>query len=329
MKQFRSVRFAPLPVALVCMLALAGCRHHASQASPANQTAASNAATATPASANPQAQPADANAQAQPAPAQTHAAPAQAQNDSSQPAAGPTQSAASNSTAQPAAPVAPAQQAQSAPAPQSSQSDQNSQNSQDGGAAPADSAQNQPPQQNPPPQQPESPQLTIPRGTRVDIRLIDAVGSRRSVTGQRFTATLDAPIVVGKTVVAPRGANVTGRVVYAKRSGRLKGPAELTLTLTSVEVSGQRYAVVTNPRSWGGKSHKRHDAGWIGGGAGGGALVGAAAGGGVGAAIGAGVGAGGGTVTAFITGRKDINLPSETRLRFVLRKSASVGSVRY
>jgi hypothetical protein len=323
MKKARSIQIVALLIAFVCVLAFAVCQHHASPATSSNQ--ATSGQTQASASGNtqvqsPQAQPADANAQTQAAPP-----PAQTPGDSSQPAAGTSQSAASNSAAQPAAAAPPGQQAQasqpdqSASPPQSSQADQNSQNGQNGGAPAADSAQNEPPQQNQPPQ------VTIPRGTPVEIRLIDGLGSRRSVTGQRFTATLDVPIVVGDAVVAPRGANVTGRVVYAKRAGRLKGPAQLTLTLTSIEVGGRRYVVATTPEHWGGKSHKKRNFAWIGGGAGAGALVGVAAGGGVGAAIGAGVGAGGGTVTALVTGRKDINLPSETWLRFALRKSVAVG----
>jgi len=82
---------------------------------------------------------------------------------------------------------------------------------------------------------------------------------------------------------------------------------------------------VTAHKSWRGKSHKKRNLAWIGGGGGGGSLVGLAAGGGVGAAIGAGVGAGGGTVAAFVTGRKNIVLPSESRLYFVLRRPVTVG----
>ena len=79
-------------------------------------------------------------------------------------------------------------------------------------------------------------------------------------------------------MVVPRGANVTGRVVYAKPSGRLRGPAELTVTLTSLEVGGQTYSIVTTHKSWRGKSHKKRNLEWIGGGAGAGSLVGVAAG---------------------------------------------------
>ena len=171
----------------------------------------------------------------------------------------------------------------------------------------------------------QRPRVIIPDGTPVEIRLTQSLGSARSVSGQSFAATLDAPLVVDNAVVVARGANVTGRVLYAKRSGRLRGPAELTVTLTSLEVGGQDYRIVTAHKSWRGKSHKKRNLAWIGGGAGAGSLVGVAAGGGVGAAIGAGVGAGGGTVTAFVTGRKDIVLPSETRLYFVLRRPVTVG----
>jgi hypothetical protein len=136
---------------------------------------------------------------------------------------------------------------------------------------------------------------------------------------------LDAPIVVDNAVVVARGANVTGRVLYAKGSGRLRGPAELTVTLTSLEADGRDYSIVTAHKSWRGKSHKKRNLAWIGGGAGAGSLIGVAAGGGLGAAIGAGVGAGGGALTAFVTGRKDIVLPSETRLYFVLRRPVTVG----
>ena len=41
----------------------------------------------------------------------------------------------------------------------------------------------------------------------------------------------------------------TGRVLYVKGSGRLKGASELTVTLTSLEVAGQDYSIVTAHKS--------------------------------------------------------------------------------
>lgn len=172
--------------------------------------------------------------------------------------------------------------------------------------------------------QPVSYELTIPDGTAIDVRLTDSIGSARSAAGQPFQATLDRPLVVSGSVVVPQGAHVTGRVLTARPSGHLRTPAELAVTLTSLEVNGQSYDIVTSRRSWRGKSHKAHDAKWIAGASGFGALIGALVGHGEGAAIGAGIGAGGGAATAYATGKKDILLPPETELRFVLRQPVTV-----
>ena len=297
----RSIRVTSFLLAFACTLALVACQHTASKTTQPNQGAGSQAQ-----SASAQADPTDATAQAQPA-----NVPAQSASNSGQSAAGSGSagSAPPAGTTQAAAPAPPAQDAQ---ATHPNQSTQPSPNAQTRTEAADHRGENQ------------RPQVTIPDGTSVEIRLTESLGSARSVSGQRFAATLDAPIVVDNAVVVPRGANVTGHVLYAKRSGRLKGPAELTVTLTSLEVDGRDYRIVTAHKSWRGKSHKKRNLAWIGGGAGAGSLIGVAAGGGLGAAIGAGVGAGGGTVTAFVTGRKDIVLPSETRLYFVLRRPVNV-----
>jgi hypothetical protein len=166
--------------------------------------------------------------------------------------------------------------------------------------------------------------VTIPDGTPIAVRLADSIGSARSAGGERFEATLDQPIVVNGSVVVPQGARVTGRVLVARPSGHLKTPAELAVTLTSLEAGGQSYEIATSQRSWRGKSHKGRNAKWIAGASGAGALIGALVGHGEGALIGAGIGAGGGTATAYATGKKDITLPPETELRFVLRQPVTI-----
>jgi hypothetical protein len=110
----------------------------------------------------------------------------------------------------------------------------------------------------------------------------------------------------------------------ARSSGHLQTPAELVVTLTSLEAGGNSYEILTSDQRWGARSHKKRNAEMIGGGAAIGALVGALVGHGKGAAIGAGIGAGGGTATAYATGRKDISFPAETRLSFVLRRSVAI-----
>ncbi len=127
----------------------------------------------------------------------------------------------------------------------------------------------------------------------------------------------------GKTVI-PEESIATGRVVYARESGRLKGVARLKLALESVEVSGQEYEFQISTFIRRGGNHKNRNLGFIGGGAGGGALIGAIAAGGKGALIGGPIGAGASVAAAALTGRKGIVIPAETRLRFRLAKAAEI-----
>ena len=77
----------------------------------------------------------------------------------------------------------------------------------------------------------------VPQGTSITVRLQDPLSSRYSVPGQRFDAVLDEPIVVDNQVVVPAGSVVTGHVTSARRSGRLRHPGELGLTLELHETS--------------------------------------------------------------------------------------------
>jgi hypothetical protein len=166
--------------------------------------------------------------------------------------------------------------------------------------------------------------ITIPSGTRLDVRLAESLSSSGNRSGDTFAATLDEPIVLDNLVAVPTGAKLTGRVTDATASGHLKTPAELALTLTSLEVGGKAYDISTSTYGRRGRSHKKHDAAWIGGASAGGALLGALAGGGKGAAIGAGIGAGGGTAAAYATGKKDIVLPAESIIRFNLHEPVTI-----
>jgi hypothetical protein len=171
---------------------------------------------------------------------------------------------------------------------------------------------------------PVSAPLIVPVGTPITVRLQDSLSSRYSVPGQRFDAVLDEPIVVDDQVVVPTGAVVTGHVTSARRSGRLRHPGVLGLTLDSVTVGGRHLSLVTSNIVVRGGSHKKRNLAWIGGGAGGGALLGALAAGGKGALIGSGIGAAAGTTTAFVSGKKDVGFSAERRLRFRLNQEVSL-----
>ncbi len=168
------------------------------------------------------------------------------------------------------------------------------------------------------------PGVTIPAGTEIVVRLADSLSSSRSRRGDTFLATLDEPLIVDNYMVAPKDSKLTGRVVAARESGHLKTPADLAITLTSLQVGNDSYRIETTDYGRRAPGHAKHDAKWIAGLAGGGALLGALIGHGKGAAIGAGIGGGAGTATAYATGKKDIYFPAEMRVHFRLEQPVTV-----
>ena len=167
-------------------------------------------------------------------------------------------------------------------------------------------------------------EVVIPSGTAITVRLQNAVSSATSAPGDQFAAVLDEPIVVDGETIAPTGAQVTGRVVAARRSGRLTHPGYLRIALASMTVNGKTIPVQSSSMMVAGASHKKRNLAWIGGGAGGGALIGAIASGGTGALIGSAVGAAGGTTAAYATGKKEVGFGPERRLTFRLTRSVTI-----
>ena len=165
---------------------------------------------------------------------------------------------------------------------------------------------------------------TVPGGGILEVKLDQALASNRSRAGDHFEATVARPVEVDGKVVIPEGTPVEGRVVSARRSGRLSGVAQLRLTLDSLRMNRTSYELHTNTVGRHGGNHKKRNLALIGGGGGGGALIGALAAGGKGALIGGPVGAGAGTAVAALTGKKDFVLPAETRLSFRLHQPISL-----
>jgi len=166
--------------------------------------------------------------------------------------------------------------------------------------------------------------VTIPAGTPITVTLDQSLASNQQTSGDEFDASVAAPVIVNGKTVIPKGAAVIGRVVEARESGRLKGVAELRLTLASVEVDGDSYDVESSSITRTGGDHKKRNTALIGGGAAAGAVIGGLAGGGKGALIGGAAGAGAGTATAAATGKKDITIPAETRLSFKLSEPLTI-----
>ena len=160
----------------------------------------------------------------------------------------------------------------------------------------------------------------VPAGTKLVVRMIDAVDSQRDKLGQTYRASIDEEISLnGKTIVA-RGADATVKLIDDKQAGKLTGKTEITLDLLAISMDGRMVDVHTTGVTEAGASQTKRSAGVISGTAAVGAIVGALAGGGRGAAIGAASGAGAGTAVQVLTKGPAVKIPSETRLSFTLEQ---------
>ena len=167
---------------------------------------------------------------------------------------------------------------------------------------------------------PPPPAVVVRAGTVLTVRLGQALSSKTSQVGSVFTATTANPITIDGKVAIRERSEATGVVRDAKKAGRFKGGATLSLELTAIVVNGQKYNIQTRDVSQTSTGKGKRTAGMVAGGGGAGAAIGALAGGGKGAAIGALAGVAAGTVGAAATGNRDITLPAESALSFKLNQ---------
>jgi hypothetical protein len=214
-------------------------------------------------------------------------------------------------SAQDTPPPPPPQQQQQAPPPPSQQMGQ-----QQAGPPPED-------------QIPIPPMLNLPAGTLIQIRINNELSSEHNQAGDRFSASLEQPIIANGWVVARRGQLLTGRVVSVKKAGRISGTSQLGVEIVELTfVDGQILPVHTSLVQYSGGTTYGRDAGTVVGTTGLGAIIGGAAEGGGGAAVGAGIGAGAGILAVLTTrGRPTILFP-ETMLTFRLEAPLDISTER-
>ncbi len=91
----------------------------------------------------------------------------------------------------------------------------------------------------------ESKNVVAPAGTRVIARTHTSINSRQHKAGHKFTARLEADMVVDGVVIAPRGSTLYGLVNAASKSGRLLGKSTVELEFTDIMINNQMLAIAT------------------------------------------------------------------------------------
>ena len=165
--------------------------------------------------------------------------------------------------------------------------------------------------------------VTVPSGTPINVRLSQDIDADASAAGQVFKAVVDDPVMIGGSIVIPRGAQAMVQAVKVEQSGKMKGSDKISLKLNGIKFGGMVYEVTTAYVESKGSGEGKKTARKVAGGTGLGAIVGGIAGGGKGAAIGAAVGAVGGTAIAA-GGEEHLKVPAETRLTFNLSAAVNI-----
>ena len=166
--------------------------------------------------------------------------------------------------------------------------------------------------------------ITAPAGTTIPIRITERLDSQTSTDGQPFNGVVTHEVVQDGFVIIPAGSAVSGRVVAAKDAGHFKGHSALSIELTAVRRHGTLLPITTDSYTVEGKNRGKNSAEKIGGGAAVGALLGGIFGHGKGALIGAAAGGGAGTAVQGLTRGQQVEIASESLIRFRLARPLTV-----
>ena len=160
---------------------------------------------------------------------------------------------------------------------------------------------------------------TLPSGTRIMVKMIDAVDSEKSHPDQRFRGSLEANLMAGDVVVAPKGTTVFGRLIAVEAASARSG-GRLEFDLTDIKINGETYSLATSSNEVQGEGAGSE----AGTGAKAGAAVGTVAGGVSGAIRGAGVGAVAGHVSSGNAQGETVKVPAGTLVEFTLEHPVSL-----
>jgi hypothetical protein len=166
--------------------------------------------------------------------------------------------------------------------------------------------------------------VTLESGSTIPVRITQTLDSATTQQGETFSGVVATDIIVDGLVAIPQGTPVSGRVSEVHEAAHFKGSSLLTIELTNINRKGERIPVTTEAFSKEGNGRGKNTAEKVGGGAAIGAILGGIFGGGKGAAIGAASGAAVGAGANTITKGQQVQIPSETLIRFRLTTAIAV-----
>lgn len=149
------------------------------------------------------------------------------------------------------------------------------------------------------------------------MTLLTTLASNKSSVEDPVKGSIARPVVISGTTALPKGTPLSGSVVDAKESGRVKGRAYVTFRFDRLVVDGETHRIQTADVKQEAAANKGSDVKKGGVGAGLGAVVGGVIGGGSGAAIGAVTG---GTAAVLGTKGGEIEVPAGTPVTVLLQE---------
>ena len=155
--------------------------------------------------------------------------------------------------------------------------------------------------------------ITVPAGTKLMVKLGQAVNTQMDKTGASFSGFLDLDLTVDGIVVAPKGSKLYGKVVKSDGGHRI-GKQTIVIQYTDLVVGNQQFPIVTDPLGAEGNKGglvKKVAAG---------ALIGAAVDGGQGAGTGALIGTG----VGVLAGGKHIQIAAGTLAEVYLKQPLTI-----
>lgn len=180
---------------------------------------------------------------------------------------------------------------------------------------------------------------SMPSGTTLKVRLQDYLSTQRNAKGDEFRALVLEEVRLDADHVIPKGTQLTGRVLNAKRAGRIAGRASmrlkfdtlrlpdgggLTVETSVVSVNDPNCRVQGEENTIEAIGGRGKDAATIAVGAGAGGTVGGIAGGKKGGIIGSATGAAIGLAGMLGRRGRDVELGSGTELTLRLNREIAI-----